>query len=448
MSHTEFIVGEDPATDLNPNTNGLVEYNENMIVIWVGDNEVLENVVLDVTEVDDADISIRTDNEHSFPIEGASGWTLRNIGIRGKPTRNNQYIFNVGADLGGEGHIENVFVDTRPDDLDENGYGGGAMWSIPGHEGTITLNNIFIAGNGDNANYFEQDRSIGTYIWENCYYRDNQPTNFRTGLRPSVIRDCIAVLNDPHGVRGVYTTGGHTEVANSRAYWNRGGHEKPEADPPLLDNFQLFWMPDDHSPVRPIQTNISNGDNSVTDVERVTINQEWVDHAVDGNLQDSGMTGEGDAVNAVFREGAGSQINVSVGDVDIQEPNIFTLGEGVPYTPVMAAEGERGYPLDPFGPAPTGGVEGEVPVEPSVDVDTKGTGNITPEAATVVGEVTELVALDFVYVYFLWGEVGSGLPNATAADQVSNEEDYSQLIEDLDPETEYEFRAVAEIPEE
>lgn len=82
------------------------------------------------------------------------------------------------------------------------------------------------------------------------------------------------------------------------------------------------------------------------------------------------------------------------------------------------------------------------PVDPPLAVETGNITNLTGESVTLTGSVTSLGGADSVSVAFDWGEAGGDLPNATAAEAVSETGQFTAAVSGLDAETEYAFRAV------
>lgn len=370
QDYLEFVVGQDPASHLNDwdGFEGDAEYNpedDEHLWVWLGDDEHLEHVLFDLTEAPDADLGIRVSHDYSAPLQGASGWAIRNVGVRGVPQqRSSHYTVAVATnDPDGTGVIENVFADYReptPDQSQANdtGYDGGWGWSFSAHVGIMEVRHSFVAGMGDNAYYFEQDRNEGTVHWEHCYHRDNQPTNFRTALRDSTITDSMAVMNDPEGTRGGYGPGDGTLGAN-RAYWNRG-LDHDQGAPVRVDNLQIYFDPDtlieSGGELREVWDSYlggavwgsdHNGEYTEMDVVGGTINSAWLDYDDADSPNDGWAFEHHDEFEFNFIE-----------DVVEADPDPSILGEGVPYTPEMAAEGTRGIPPEPLGPAPGGGVPG------------------------------------------------------------------------------------------
>lgn len=77
-------------------------------------------------------------------------------------------------------------------------------------------------------------------------------------------------------------------------------------------------------------------------------------------------------------------------------------------------------------------------------VTTGETSDVDTESATLLGELEELEGFDEATVSFEWGETGDGFPNTTPGQVVTEPESFDAQIESLTPDTEYEFRALAE----
>ena len=80
----------------------------------------------------------------------------------------------------------------------------------------------------------------------------------------------------------------------------------------------------------------------------------------------------------------------------------------------------------------------------TVSVATDDASDVGETAATLNGEVTELDGAEEADVGFEYGESGGDLSSAVDAGTVSDTEAFDATVDDLDADTEYEFRAVAE----
>lgn len=80
----------------------------------------------------------------------------------------------------------------------------------------------------------------------------------------------------------------------------------------------------------------------------------------------------------------------------------------------------------------------------TVSVATDDASDVGETAATLNGEATELDGAEEADVGFEYGESGGDLSSAVDAGTVSDAEAFDATVDDLDADTEYEFRAVAE----
>lgn len=371
--YLEFVVGVDSVSQLEDwdGFDGTADYgddNPDGLDVWLGDGETLDRVLFDLTEAGDADLSINTGTEQTLPPDGASNWEIRNVGLRGLPrTLDPLYVLEVGVDEPeATGVIENVFADFReptsePSEADETGYDGGWAITTETHAGHIEVRNCFVAGTGGNAFRFGEDESAdqGSVDWTHCYLRDNGISFYRTPLRDSDVRDSIAVLNDPDGTRGGNGLGDGA-LTGTRAFWHRGlGHQ--DGEPTEIDNLQIYFHPQtirddngDPAPMSetgespPVWGSLHLGDYGRLDVSGGSINSEWLDHQDLSDPNDAWAHEHNEGFEFNFLE-----------DVTESEPDVSILDEGVPYTPEMAASGDRGMPPDPLAPAPGGGVPGD-----------------------------------------------------------------------------------------
>lgn len=198
----------------------------------LGDNETLENVIIDC----------RADGAAFKQNAVGDGWAIRNVGILGTPERDGKseigdHLFNVA----GNGVIENCFVDARTSGQET---GMGFFRAKSSHSGTVEMRNCFCAGAGNNASYAssagKNGGGGGAWIYESCYHRDNTPSNFRPGTRNSKVLNCISITNDPNCTRGSYK-------GNGSSYGSRGVWVKHYPDQ-VVDNCAFYISPDDCDP--------------------------------------------------------------------------------------------------------------------------------------------------------------------------------------------------------
>lgn len=187
-------------------------------VYRVGDNETLENYLFDISN-NNADVRIRP---------SGSGWTVRNIGIKGfhddgtddSDDGNQSYMIGPEVDAGGTGLIENVYMG----DGAATGYGTGIKVAV-GHAGELTIRNCYFEDWPGNGIYGSSpgraDRSnagYGDVKIEQCYARNNNLSNFRIGTNGSYVRD--SVIHVDSDVPGGYNK---SYKENARGVWVREG---------------------------------------------------------------------------------------------------------------------------------------------------------------------------------------------------------------------------------
>ena len=151
----------------------------------VGAGETFENKLIDIT-ADGAHFRIQT---------SGSGWTIRNIGVKGAndDTSDTRGCIYCRADDGGEGLVENIYL----------GDGGGSRTHHApitgyGNAGHVTIRNVHIQGWGADGMYLSQpgvpanfSSQGGTFTVEGCYAKNNNIENMRIGTPGSVIRDSV-----------------------------------------------------------------------------------------------------------------------------------------------------------------------------------------------------------------------------------------------------------------
>ena len=315
----------------------------------LSDGEAFENVLIDQT-AENAMFALMVE-------EDAEDWAIRNVGWKGVAPSggNREHTFLIH--VRGNGVIENVFIDQRNH---EGGVGSdvGGIWTYSdSHHGHIECRHNFIAGCGNNASYpsgdgWAHNSSSGTIEHYRSYHRDNTVANYRPGNPGSIVRECVSVVNDPDGTRGGYPS---TGSQLSRAVW---GWHNPDLH---VEDCAIWHDPEDVQPADPFWTTWSGdsaGDRSELHVVDCDINESWEEA---GNpLTPPGAGGNADGNRNVVIENLGT------------EPDISILGDGVPTTPEMAAQGRRNLPPE-LGTAPSGGVgefeEEEEEVEETDDED-------------------------------------------------------------------------------
>lgn len=88
--------------------------------------------------------------------------------------------------------------------------------------------------------------------------------------------------------------------------------------------------------------------------------------------------------------------------------------------------------------------DGDEYVTPTLDVETGEATDIGERTATLTGEVVTLEGLDEAAISFEYGEADGDLDSTVEGETVSEPGDFEVAVEELIPDTAYEFRAVAE----
>ncbi|WP_266077041.1 hypothetical protein [Haladaptatus caseinilyticus] len=190
--------------------------------ISVGDGQTYENKLIDVT-AEGAGVAFTT---------SGSGWTIRNVGIKGQHS-GESFIMMPGVESkDGEGLIENVYMG---DGIKAKESGGG-VWvnaNLP-HQGVINIKRMHLANAVNNGLYASGPGSQGAYgitNVEDSYFRSNNIANIRMnakGDRTPYVKNTVVEVDDstppcgencssPGAVnnRGVWSWYGTTEVINS-----------------------------------------------------------------------------------------------------------------------------------------------------------------------------------------------------------------------------------------
>ena len=278
----------------------------------LSDGEVLENVLVDQT-ADGASLMIRSQNR--------TGWEVRNVGFVGSGIADEHaFQFQVSAPSGGHGLIENVWANGKArDDQDSTELGG--IYIRASHAGHIDIRHTYIEGFGNNGVYGsavgKDGGNDGSVTLENCYHRDNTASQFRIGSPDSVVRNCVAVIDDPDGDRGVYP--GSSNNHNARGFW--GKHYRDQR----IENTSVYVSPDDINP---------DGAFEARYIEDRSHGEEAI-----ANVQDC-------QVNADAPILTGTTSNAEVDFTNLGEsPTVDVIQNGgVPTTPEMAARGDREMP--------------------------------------------------------------------------------------------------------
>lgn len=286
----------------------------------LSDGEVLTNVLVDQTAAD-ASLTIRSQNK--------SGWEVRNVGFLGTGIDDQHgYQLQVSAPDGGNGLVENLWANGKERGDQAASELGGIFIRSP-HAGHIDIKHTYIEGFGNNAVYAsgvgKDNGNDGSVTIENCYHRDNTSTQFRIGSPGSVVRNSVAVVNDPEGLRGTYP---YSDSQNARGIW--GKHYRDQR----VENSSFYVSPDDVNPDGAFESRYiedrSHGDEAVAEISQCDVN-----------------------ADAPILTGTTSNASVNFTDLG-ESPTVDVIQDGgVPTSPEMAARGNREMP--PALPGESGG---------------------------------------------------------------------------------------------
>ncbi|USZ68089.1 right-handed parallel beta-helix repeat-containing protein [Halorussus salilacus] len=150
--------------------------------IRIGGGETFENKLIDIS----------ADGAHFRVVTSGSGWTIRNVGVKGQnsDTSDTYSCFALQCDSGGEGLVENLYMGDGS--VDRCGHAAIGGYGNAGH---VTLRNVHVQGWGADGIYLSQPgvegNSGGTFTVENAFAKNNNIENIRIGTTGSVIRDSV-----------------------------------------------------------------------------------------------------------------------------------------------------------------------------------------------------------------------------------------------------------------
>jgi len=160
----------------------------------------------------------RSDEVSTEVIADGGGWTLQNIGFRGRDTTEGVF-FRLGTDEGTTNHLRHIYM---PGDVESP----SLLNSKRRHQGKIIAEQIWADHAGDNAFYgvgSAKDREAGSFnqgVWvvRDSYFEDNNISCVRVGTEDadSRVENCTFVLTDMENVPG--------DVKNFRAIWSYYGN--------------------------------------------------------------------------------------------------------------------------------------------------------------------------------------------------------------------------------
>ena len=190
-------------------------------VVRVGSGETFENVLFDIT-ASGAAVTIAA---------YGTGWSLRNIGIKGRYSAN-QAVIGAADTGGGSSTIENVYIGDGAEAGHRVGLG---IWVSPDHNGHLDIERVNIQEMGDNSFYCSAPGGQGTVDIRNCYSANSWVSHFR--LARGTVENCVALNDERHqDGRGVWAWApGTVEVSgcdlemNGRHYAIVAGANTPGA---------------------------------------------------------------------------------------------------------------------------------------------------------------------------------------------------------------------------
>jgi hypothetical protein len=193
---------------------------EEQRVITLGDNETLENTIIDITA-----------SGASFRIEAwASDWAIRNVGVKGVwdyvPSGHHQAISARVEDADATGVIENVYFADGNVSTDAGGVVG--IYVNKDHAGTLDIKNVNLQEFPNNGIYAsspgKSDGAGGVVQIEDSYFADNLVASVRLGSEGSYARNCV-VNGAAH--RGFWSYWEHCTFENCDSVatnaWDAGG---------------------------------------------------------------------------------------------------------------------------------------------------------------------------------------------------------------------------------
>jgi hypothetical protein len=152
-------------------------------VINVGSGETFENKLIDIT-ADGAHVKLMTEG---------SGWTVRNVGVKGENNNmDGTYgTFYLRCTEDGEALAENIYMGDGA--ADRCGHAAVSDWA---NAGTVTIRNINVTGWSADGMYMSHagnhiKQTMGVTQVENAYLKNNNIENCRLGTPGSYIKDSV-----------------------------------------------------------------------------------------------------------------------------------------------------------------------------------------------------------------------------------------------------------------
>jgi len=312
--------------------------------------------------------------------------TVRNIGIKGK-NQPDRFVFRMGS---GTNNITIDRVYTECYDPEQEGPGG--IVATANATGTLNIKGASIHGWGNNGLYASK-ADMDIYA-EDCYFVNNRTSNYRAGgnyhgnNRDAVFRNCVTVVDSGMENVPLYPGGGH-RTAGFLARWGEielyNCHAWFKDSAPLRDNWYVLRTDNDRgSP----QVDVSDSEINPRDL-------------ISGNIN--------------YVENVGS-------DPTDMAPD---------YAPVSAEDAASGTTADS--------------TTTTVAVSTDSATDVAETSASLNGELTTLNGADSAEALFEYRQSGASSWTTTASQTLSSTGSFSQTVDSLSTDAEYEFRAVVTV---
>ncbi|MFC7080030.1 right-handed parallel beta-helix repeat-containing protein [Halorussus caseinilyticus] len=174
--------------------------------IKVGPGETFENKLIDIT----------ADGAHVKLLTEGSGWTVRNVGVKGQ--NNNMSgtygTFYLRCTEEGEGLAENIYLGDGA--VDRCGHAAMSDWD---NHGTVTIRNIHVQGWAADGMYMShagvsKSHGMGETHVENAFLKNNNIENCRLGTPGSYIKDSVIHVESQDAV-----SSNQSGQVNARGLW-------------------------------------------------------------------------------------------------------------------------------------------------------------------------------------------------------------------------------------
>ncbi|WP_137287219.1 right-handed parallel beta-helix repeat-containing protein [Halorussus salinisoli] len=174
--------------------------------IEVGAGETFENKLIDIT----------ADGAHVKLTTSGSGWTVRNVGVKGKNNNmDGTYgTFYLRCTEEGEALAENIYLGDGS--VDRCGHAAVSDWD---NHGTVTIRNIHVQGWSADGMYMShagvsESHGMGETHVENAFLKNNNIENCRLGTPGSYIKDSVIHVESQDAVPS-----NQSGQVNARGLW-------------------------------------------------------------------------------------------------------------------------------------------------------------------------------------------------------------------------------------